>query len=102
MKLPLISIVITTKNEEKNIEKCLWSIQKQNFSKKQIEVIIVDNHSVDDTITIARKYTSQIYQKGPERSAQRTIAIAKYAFKKGYYETMQTTIVIPYPGTSLY
>lgn len=34
--------------------------------------------------------------------AQRTIAIAKYAFKKGYYETMQATIVIPYPGTPLY
>ena len=34
--------------------------------------------------------------------AKRTIAIAKYAFKKGYYETMQATIVIPYPGTPLY
>lgn len=36
------------------------------------------------------------------KDAQRTIAIAKYAFKKGYYETMQATIVIPYPGTPLY
>ena len=34
--------------------------------------------------------------------AKRTIAIAKYAFKKGYYKTMQATIVIPYPGTPLH
>ena len=34
--------------------------------------------------------------------AKRTIEIAKYAFKKGYYKTMQATIVIPYPGTPLY
>lgn len=34
--------------------------------------------------------------------AKRTIAIAKYAFKKGYYETMQATIIIPYPGTPLF
>ncbi|OGC59485.1 hypothetical protein A3A70_00675 [candidate division WWE3 bacterium RIFCSPLOWO2_01_FULL_42_11] len=34
--------------------------------------------------------------------AKRTIEIAKYAFKKGYYKTMQSTIVIPYPGTPLY
>lgn len=34
--------------------------------------------------------------------AKRTIAVAKYAFKKGYFKTMQATILIPYPGTPLY
>ncbi len=34
--------------------------------------------------------------------AKRTIAVAKYCFKKGYFNTMQATIVIPYPGTPLY
>lgn len=34
--------------------------------------------------------------------AKRTIDVAKYCFKKGYFTTMQATIVIPYPGTPLY
>ena len=52
---------------------------------------------LDPHITIMLGYPWESYE-----DAQRTIAIAKYAFKKGYYETMQATIVIPYPGTPLY
>jgi radical SAM superfamily enzyme YgiQ (UPF0313 family) len=48
-------------------------------------------------VTIMLGYPWENYE-----DAKRTIAVAKYAFKKGYYETMQATIVIPYPGTPLY
>jgi len=34
--------------------------------------------------------------------AQKTIDLAKDLFKKGYVDTLQGTIVIPYPGTPLY
>lgn len=34
--------------------------------------------------------------------AQKTISLAKKFFKKGYLETLQGTIIIPYPGTPLY
>lgn len=34
--------------------------------------------------------------------AQKTIDLAKELFKKGYVDTLQGTIVIPYPGTPLY
>ena len=34
--------------------------------------------------------------------AKRTIEVAKFCFKKGYFYTMQATIVIPYPGTPLW
>ena len=37
-----------------------------------------------------------------ESMALNTINMAKDLFKKGYVETMQATIVIPYPGTPLY
>ena len=70
---PLISVVITTKNEEKNIENCLISIQKQTY--KNIEIIVVDNNSSDKTKQISKKYTKNVYNKGPERSAQRNYAV---------------------------
>jgi len=37
-----------------------------------------------------------------KEDAQRTIDLAKRLFKKGYVDTLQATIVIPYPGTPLY
>jgi glycosyltransferase involved in cell wall biosynthesis len=66
---PLVSVVLTTKNEEKNIETCLVSVKEQTY--RPIEIIIVDNNSTDRTKEIAGRYTHHVYNKGPERSAQR-------------------------------
>lgn len=66
---PLVSVVITTKNEEKNIENCLQSIKSQTF--KNIELIVVDNFSEDKTVELAKKYNAKVYLKGSERSAGR-------------------------------
>ncbi|XOJ84584.1 glycosyltransferase [Methylophilaceae bacterium Uisw_099_01] len=71
--LPLVSVVITTKDEEKNIENCLISIRKQTY--ENIEIIVVDNNSSDKTKQISKKYTKNVYNKGPERSAQRNYAV---------------------------
>jgi rhamnosyltransferase len=49
-----ISIIIRTKNEEKWIGHCLNMVFKQ--SVKDIEVIIVDNNSTDNTLVIANRY----------------------------------------------
>jgi glycosyltransferase involved in cell wall biosynthesis len=65
----MVSVIITTKNEEKNIENCLQSIKSQTFTN--IEIVVVDNFSEDTTVEIAKKYTTKVYFKGPERSSQR-------------------------------
>lgn len=53
---PLVSVVITTKNEEKNIESCLKSISQQAYAGDKIEMIVVDNNSTDRTREIDRRY----------------------------------------------
>lgn len=77
---PLVSVVITTKNEEKNIRTCLQSIQLQTWPN--IETIVVDNNSWDKTKIIAQEYTSKVYDKGPERSAQRNYGIIEKSVGK--------------------
>lgn len=69
MTNPLISIVVTTKNEEKNIANCLESIKAQSY--RNTEIIVVDNNSADKTKEIARRFTPNVFDCGPERSAQR-------------------------------
>lgn len=81
MHQPLVSITITTKNEAKNIENCLKSIKEQTY--ENIEIIVVDNKSEDNTEEIARAYTYEVYDKGPERSAQRNYGMINKS--KGEY-----------------
>jgi len=77
MNLPLISVVVTTKNEENNISNCLASIDAQEYPN--IEIIVVDNFSTDKTLELAKSYTRHVYQFGPERSAQRNFGLLKVA-----------------------
>lgn len=59
-KNPLISIAIPTFNEERYITSCLESIYMQDYPKSKLQVIIIDNFSTDNTLTIAKKYPVEI------------------------------------------
>jgi glycosyltransferase involved in cell wall biosynthesis len=78
--LPLVSIIISTKNENKNIARVLRSISAQTYLN--IEIIVVDNYSIDNTLKIAKTFTKHTYLRGSERSSQRNFG-AKRA--KGRY-----------------
>lgn len=73
-KTPQISIVIATKNEKANIERCLKSIKKQSI---RAHIIVVDNFSQDKTVELAKKYTKFVYQVGPERTKQRNFGLKR-------------------------
>lgn len=75
VKKYLVSIVVTTKNEEDIIKRLLESIKNQSY--KKIETILVDNNSTDKTKEIAQRYGMSIFNYGPERSAQRNYGIKK-------------------------
>lgn len=75
MNNQLVSVIVTTKNEEKNIGRLLSSIKKQTYFP--IEIIVVDNNSTDGTQKIAHQFTRKLYNYGPERSAQRNFGVIK-------------------------
>lgn len=82
--IPVVSVIIATKNEERNIEKCLKSVVSQDFPAEKIEIIVVDNNSADRTVEIVEKMKSGLaplnlktFNGGPERSAQRNFGAAR-------------------------
>lgn len=77
---PLVSIIVTTLNEEKNIDNFLRSCNEQTY--QNIEIIVVDSDkTTDKTKEIAKNYTTKVYSKGPERSAQRNFGVQKSSGK---------------------
>jgi glycosyltransferase involved in cell wall biosynthesis len=62
-KILPVSIVIPTKNEEKNITALMESIKKQIY--QPTEVIVSDAGSQDNTIKIARGYGAKVVKGGP-------------------------------------
>lgn len=67
-----LSVVLATKNEEKNIGRCLASV-------KDIadEIIVYDEYSTDNTREVARRFGAKVY---------------KYLHKKNFHETKQKAI----------
>lgn len=57
----MISVVIPSFNEEERIERCLLSLQKQDFPREEYEIIVVDGGSKDKTREIAEKYADVVF-----------------------------------------
>ena len=57
-KFPLVSVIIPNYNYGRYIEECLLSVTNQSY--KNLEIIIVDDGSTDDSISILEKYNTQI------------------------------------------
>jgi glycosyltransferase involved in cell wall biosynthesis len=78
---PLVSIIIPTYNSEKTLAKCLESIKNQTY--KNIEIIVVDKNSKDETVKIAKIYEVKVFViNAKERSEQKNFAIKQ---SKGKY-----------------
>lgn len=50
VELPFVSVVVAVKNEEEHIFECVESLIRQDYPADRYEIIIVDDHSEDDTI----------------------------------------------------
>ena len=67
--MSVVTVVVPTRNSERTLEACLRSVRTQ--LEKDVELVVVDNGSMDGTTSIARRYADVVESYGPERSAQR-------------------------------
>ncbi|HTL83360.1 MAG TPA: glycosyltransferase, partial [Bacteroidia bacterium] len=59
--LPAVSVVIAARNEEKNIADVIQSLLKQNYPPGKFGVIIVDDHSDDNTRAIIENLSAKYH-----------------------------------------
>jgi biofilm PGA synthesis N-glycosyltransferase PgaC len=84
---PFISIVVSVKNEAANAEVFVNEIVKQNYSKTNFELIVVDDLSDDNTVEVFKKQLEssdinfniiqQVNHKGKKQNIAEAIQLAK-------------------------
>jgi len=80
-KKPLISVIVNTRNEAKQLQKCLNSV-----SDLPAEIIVVDMHSTDNSRQIAINFGAKVYNYRPMKVVEhaRNFALSKAKGKSGH------------------
>ena len=56
---PSVSVIVPARNEENTIGDCLASLEKVEYPEEKLEVIVVDDHSDDNTVSIVEKFIAK-------------------------------------------
>ena len=98
----LLSIIIPARNEAQNIKACLDSICNQSYPKELYEVIVVDDHSTDNTAAIIKQYQnvklitlSEYAGKGLNSYKKKAIEIAIAQSKGELIITTDADCIVP-------
>jgi len=76
MENSLVSINIPTLNSERTMARCLRAIIQQSY--KNIEIIVIDSYSSDNTVAIAKRYGAKVvYERKLPRQRMRGIMESK-------------------------
>ena len=72
-----VSILIPARNEAHNIGLCLQSILDNHYPPHLLEILVVDDHSTDETGAVVRQIQAALTQKG-HPSLLRLLCLAEY------------------------
>jgi len=90
-----ISIIVSARNEEKNIEKCIKSLLNQNYNKSNYEILVFDDFSEDKTYDIVSKFKEVKIFKLQDVLEEKfkNLANKKRAISLGIKEAKNNTII---------
>ncbi len=60
--VPTVSIIIAVRNESMTISKCIAGLMEQDFPKRLMEIIVVDDHSEDQTLQILNQLSKSSFE----------------------------------------
>ncbi|MCU0460353.1 MAG: glycosyltransferase [Bacteroidales bacterium] len=97
LSLPVVSVVVAARNEEKHITNLLDNLFRQDYPENLLEIIIVNDNSTDRTPVVVSEYISARVA-GSETAARMTDPGAINVLKKNLKGPRTRLIYNPYIG----
>lgn len=88
-----VTVLIPARNEADNIQECLASIFKQDFPADLLEVIVIDDHSEDQTAALARAAGARVLSLAEFINSQQEQSFKKLAIEIGIQHASGKLIV---------
>ena len=57
--LPSVTIVVSLKNESKNVVSLIHGLKEIDYPLEKLELILIDDNSTDDTYSILQRYSNE-------------------------------------------
>src|SRR6266404_9073901 len=80
---PLITALVDTYNHEKYIEQALVSVLEQGLSPTELEIVVVDDGSTDNTLSIIQKFAPRVKHVSKKNGGQASAFNAGFAESRG-------------------
>jgi succinoglycan biosynthesis protein ExoA len=59
MAEPFVTVLVPVRNEERYIERCLYSLARQDYPRARFEVLVIDGRSTDATREIVARFAAE-------------------------------------------
>jgi glycosyltransferase involved in cell wall biosynthesis len=59
MTRAFVTVIVPARNEERYIERCLYSLAAQDYPRERLEVLVLDGMSTDDTTRIVGRFAAE-------------------------------------------
>ena len=81
-----ITVLVPARNEEAVIPECLLSLARQSYPKDLFEVIVLDDHSTDDTAAVVREFGVRFSRFHPEAGGLvlRCLSMSSFSFSAAH------------------
>lgn len=67
--MPRVSVIIPVRNRPEDLRRCLDSIESVRYPKENLEIIVVDDASEDDTPKVAKQFEATLLQNTRQKGA---------------------------------
>lgn len=91
--LAKVTVIIAARNEEANIGRTLDCIVGQEFPRELLEVIVVDDHSTDETGNVVKSYADRGVQLITLNEGNKLNSYKKFAINKAIHASTGEIIV---------
>lgn len=77
MPQPFVSVILPTKNAERDLEACLTSLRKQTYPRDRYELLVIDGGSTDRTLEIAKRHAvTLLHEEQSHAEYGKTLGVA--------------------------